>query len=107
MAAVGGAVTLSALGVMVWEACQPSAPPAMSARIVRTEATASGYVGTLLVANGGDRAAAAVTVEARLDDETATATLDYVPGHGEAKAFVRFDADPRLARVKVQAWSAP
>jgi hypothetical protein len=40
-------------------------------------------------------------------DQTATATLDYVPGRGHATAYMRFDADPRAAVVTVKGWSAP
>ena len=57
--------------------------------------------------NRKSKPAAAVKIEAVLGDQTATATLDYVPGHGEAKAYFRFDANPRTAVVRVQGWSAP
>lgn len=107
MAALGGAVTLSAIGVMTWEGLQPSAPPVLKARIVEVQATAAGHVAMVQVTNDGDDTAAGVNIEAVLGDQTATATLDYVPGHGEAKAYVRFDADPRAAVVRVQGWSAP
>ena len=46
-------------------------------------------------------------IEGVLGDQTATASLDYVPGHGHAKAYLRFDADPRAAAVSVKGWSAP
>jgi uncharacterized protein (TIGR02588 family) len=107
MAALGGTVTLAAIGVMVWEGLQPSSPPSLMARIVKVDATDAGHVATILVKNDGDDTAAAVNIEAALGDQTATATLDYVPGHGEAEAYVRFDADPRAAVVRVQGWSAP
>jgi uncharacterized protein (TIGR02588 family) len=107
MAALGGAVTVAAISVMVWEGLQPSAPPMLRARIVEIEATAAGHVAMVQVTNDGDETAAAVKIEAVLDDQTATATLDYVPGHGEAKAYFRFDANPRTAVVRVQGWSAP
>lgn len=107
MAGLGGAVTLSAIGVMTWEGLQPSAPPVLKARIVEVQATAAGHVAMVRVTNDGDDTAAGVNIEAVLGDQTATATLDYVPGHGEAKAYVRFDADPRAAVVRVQGWSAP
>ncbi|OGN49194.1 MAG: hypothetical protein A2352_00030 [Caulobacterales bacterium RIFOXYB1_FULL_67_16] len=107
MAGVGAAVTAAAIGLMAWEAVQPSAPPALSARIVKVETTSAGHVATVLVSNAGDDTAAAVSVEAELGDQTATATLDYVPGHGQAEAYVMFHADPRAAAVRVKAWSAP
>jgi len=107
MAAVGAVVTLTAIGIVVWEAVQPTAPPALSARIVATQATSAGQVATVRVQNDGDETAAAVDIEGVLGDQTATASLDYVPGHGHAVAYLRFDADPRAAAVSVKGWSAP
>ena len=107
MAGVGAAVTLGAVGIVVWEALQPSSPPALSARSVAVQATAAGQVATVRVQNDGDDTAAAVDIEGVLGDQTATATLDYVPGHGHARAYLRFDADPRPAAVAVKGWSAP
>jgi uncharacterized protein (TIGR02588 family) len=107
MAGVGAAVTLGAVAIVVWEALQPSSPPALSARIVAVQSTAAGQVATVRVQNDGDDTAAAVDIQGVLGDQTATATLDYVPGHGHARAYLRFDADPRRAAVAVKGWSAP
>ncbi|WP_292022047.1 MULTISPECIES: hypothetical protein [unclassified Brevundimonas] len=107
MAGVGAAVTLGAVAIVVWEAVQPPSPPALSARIVAVQSTAAGQVATIRVQNDGDDTAAAVDIEGVLGDQTATATLDYVPGHGHARAYLRFDADPRRAAVAVKGWSAP
>ena len=107
MAILGGLVTVAIIGVVIWEALQPAAPPAMTARIIAVEATASGHVAVIKVLNDGDDTASAVDIEGVLGAETATATVDYVPGHGHAKAFLRFDADPHAASVTVKGWSAP
>ena len=107
MAILGGVVTAAITGVVIWEALQPAAPPALSARIVAIEATASGHVAVIKVVNEGDDTASAVDIEGVLGAEQASATVDYVPGHGHAKAFLRFDADPRAASVTVKGWSAP
>lgn len=107
MALLGAVITLTAIGIVVWEALQPTAPPALSARIVAVDVTAAGQVATVRVQNDGDDTAAAVDIEGVLRDQTATASLDYVPGHGHAKAYLRFDADPRAAAVSVKGWSAP
>ena len=107
MAAIGVIVTAAAVVIVVWEAMQPQDPPALSARIVEIQSTAAGYVATVQVANAGLSTAAGVDVEGVLGDQTATATLDYVPGKGHAKAYLRFDADPRGAAVSVKGWSAP
>jgi uncharacterized protein (TIGR02588 family) len=107
MAVLGAVVTLTAIGIVVWEAVQPTASPALSARIVEIQSTDAGHVATIRVQNDGDQTAAAVDIEGVLGDQTATASLDYVPGHGHAKAYLRFDADPRPASVSVKGWSAP
>ncbi len=107
MALLGAVITLTAIAIVVWEALQPTAPPALSARIVAVDVTAAGQVATVRVQNDGDDTAAAVDIEGVLGDQTATASLDYVPGHGHAKAYLRFDADPRAAAVSVKGWSAP
>ena len=46
-------------------------------------------------------------VEGRLGDQTAQATVDYVPAHGEDQVTLAFDADPRAAEVSVAGWSKP
>jgi uncharacterized protein (TIGR02588 family) len=107
MAALGAVVTASIIGVVIWEALQPASPPALSARIVEIESTSAGYVAVIRVENAGDDTASAVDVEGVLGEEQATATVDYVPSHGHARAFLRFDADPRAASVTVKGWSAP
>ena len=107
MAALGALVTLAAVVIVVWEAMQPAAPPALSARIVDVQSTAAGHVATVEVRNDGRDTAAGVDIEGVLGDQTATATLDYVPGRGRAKAYLRFDADPSRAAVSVKGWSAP
>ena len=107
VAALGGLITLAVVAVVLWEAMQPSRPPALSARIVAVETTPAGHVAEVEVRNDGLDTAAAVDIEGVLGDQTATATLDYVPGQGHAKAYLRFDADPRAAAVSVKGWSAP
>lgn len=107
MAVLGGVVTAVIIGVVIWEAVQPASPPALSARIVSVEITAAGHVAVIEVVNDGDDTASAVNIEGLVGEETATATVDYVPGHGHARAFLRFDSDPRAASVSVKGWSAP
>jgi len=107
MAVFGGLVTAAVIAVVIWEALQPSSPPALSARIIAIETTAAGRVAIVKVVNDGEDTASAVDIEGVLGDEQATATVDYVPGHGHAKAFLRFDGDPTAATVRVKGWSAP
>lgn len=107
MAILGAVVTAVIICIIIWEALQPTVPPALSARIVAIEATSSGHVAVVKVVNDGDDTAAAVDIEGVLGEERATATVDYVPGHGHSRAFLRFDANPRAASVTVKGWSAP
>ncbi|WP_292090835.1 hypothetical protein, partial [Brevundimonas sp.] len=107
MAALGLIVTVGVVAAILWEAMLPDQPPALSARILRVETTPLGHVAEVQVTNAGLDTAAAVDIEGRLGAETATATLDYVPGRGHAVAWLRFDADPRAAQVTVKGWSAP
>ena len=82
-------------------------PESRDRAAIRIQSTAAGHVATVLVRNDGDDTAAAVDIEGVLGDQTATATLDYVPAHGHARAYLRFDGDPRAATVAVKGWSAP
>lgn len=107
MATAGLLITLSAIGIIVWEMAQPDAEPRLSTHIVARSQSDTGYVVEVKVANGGDDTAANVDIEGRVADQTATATLDYVPGHGHAVAYLRFDIDPSSAVVTVKGWSAP
>jgi len=107
MAALGAGVTLAVIGVVTWEALQPSSPAELNARIASVATTAIGHVAVVEVVNTGDETASGVMVEGVLGEETATATLDYVPGNGRATAWLRFDADPRSAAVTVKGWSEP
>jgi len=107
MAAVGMLVALAVVVVVGWDALQSARPPALTARVVRVTTTEAGRVAEIEVVNAGSETAAAVDVEGVLGAETATATIDYVPGRGRATAFLRFDGDPRAARVAVKGWSAP
>lgn len=107
MAVLGLIVTAGVVAALAWEAMLPDAPPALSARILRVDSTPLGHVAEVQVANAGLDTAAAVDIEGVLGDQTATATLDYVPGRGHATAWLRFDADPRAAQVTVKGWSAP
>lgn len=106
-AAVGLAVTLTAIGVVLWEALQPPSLSTLTARIEDSAATPTGHVARIRVFNHGDETAAAVEVEGTIGDEVSQVTIDYVPGHGHADGHLQFEADPRGAEVRVRGWSAP
>lgn len=101
-------MTLAVIGVVLWEALQPASPPALYARIVETRSNGTGYLAEVEIINAGADTAAAVDLRGRLrESPPSTATVDYVPGHGRAKAWLRFDRDPRGATVEVLGWSEP
>lgn len=107
MAALGAVVTAGVIAIVVHEAVQPPAPPVLSARLIEARPTPAGWIAEIQVDNAGDDTAAAVEVEGVLGDQTAHAALDYVPGRGHARASLRFDDDPRAARLRVSGWSEP
>ena len=107
VAGLGAAVTLGVIGIVVWEALSPPSPPALTARIVGVSRTHLGEVAEVEVSNAGDDTASAVTLIGQTATETATVTLDYVPGHGQATAHLRFDQDAAVAAVSVSGWSEP
>ncbi len=108
MAAVGAAVTLAVVAIVLWEALQPPSPPVLHARVVETRPITDGFLAEIEVINHGAETAAAVDVVGRSGDAPpATATVDYVPGRGHATVWLRFDRDPRGATVEVVGWSEP
>lgn len=104
---LGLAVTLGAVATVLWEAGQPQSPSSLTARITDVTQTTAGQVAEISVSNAGDDTAAAVEVEGSVGQEVAHVTLDYVPGHGQAKAHLRFAGDPRKAQLRVVGWAAP
>lgn len=107
MAIIGAVVTLSAMGMVGREVLTSPVPATLSARIVDVRSTASGQVAVIRVVNDGDRTAAGVSIEGVAAGQTATATLDYVPGRGHATAYLPFKTGAQTAEVSVKGWSAP
>ncbi len=108
MAGFGGLVTLAVIGIVLWEALQPAAPPMLRARIVAVTPSAGGYLAEIEVTNTGRETAAAVDVVGALEGASpSTVTLDYVPAKGRAKAWLHFDRNPARASLSVVGWSEP
>ena len=72
-----------------------------------TAITIRGLGASYGLANDGLEQGVGIYVDQVYYGRPATATLDYVPGHGHARAYLRFHADPRRAAVAVKGWSAP
>ena len=108
-AALGLLVILAILAVLATEAVRSGNDhvPHLSARIEAVTNLPDGYVAQVVVTNGSGQTAASVQVEGKVGDEAATATIDYVPGHSEAKGGLLFKSDPRGAEVQVLGYELP
>ena len=108
-AGVGLLVVVAALGLILMQALNgPDRPPELSLAAGEVRSTPAGWVVEVEASNAGDETAAGVQVEGRLGAETALAELDYVPAHGQARASLRFDAEPREGlELTVLGWREP
>ena len=82
--------------------------PVIAVAVTGISPAAPGYVLAFEASNKTGGTAAAVEIEAILKDgdtivETGKATLDYVPGHGNAKGGVFFAEDPRRHELEIRA----
>lgn len=95
-AAIGALTIMAIVGVLLAEARQGGGGdvPRLEARLEAVTPVRGGHVARFVVANASGQTAAAVQVEGRLGAETASATLDYVPGHSEARGGLMFKGDP-------------
>lgn len=96
-AALGLLVVLAILAVLALEIGRGGMDdvPLLEARVEAVDPVPGGYVAEIVVANGSGQTAAAVQVEGKLGAETATATIDYVPGHSEARGGLMFKGNPK------------
>ena len=107
MGGLGLLIVLAVLAVTAVEAFGPRAPARIEARLGEVRPAGAVWLAEVEVRNLGGETAAAVEVEGRLGDQTAHATLDYVPAHGRQTATLVFDSDPHAATVSVSGWSEP
>lgn len=107
MGGLGLLLTLVVLAVVGAGALGPRAPARLEARLVEARPAGAAWLAEVEVRNTGDQTAAAVEVEGRLGDQTAAATLDYVPAHGQRRLTLAFDADPSAVELSVPGWSEP
>jgi len=101
-AGLGLLIALFILGTIGWQAVagQDDPVPLLTARVMSVTPAAQSHVVTIEVTNASGRTAATVQVEGVLgkgeaDEETSSASIDYVPGHSEAEGALVFSADPR------------
>lgn len=108
-AALGLLIALAMVGTIVFEGVNASDDPVplLAATAEAVTPAAQNYVVTLRLTNASSRTAAAVQVEGVLkrageEVESSMATIDYVPGHSEAKGGLVFTADPRTHQLEVR-----
>lgn len=100
-AALGLLVTLAVLGYSLWEGLsQADGPPALQVQAESPVAQAGVFVVPVTVRNDGPATAAAVEIKGVLTlpqggEEERRASFTYVPGGGEVKGGLVFQADPR------------
>ncbi len=99
MAALGAILLLGSLGVVVESALGPQRPAFVE--VIETKRTVVGGRTRVEVeaVNRGDVTGSAVTIEGATTDQTATVTLDHVPGRSKKPATLTFEGD--LGRMPV------
>lgn len=107
-ALIGLAVILAVVGILSRAVVVEARPPDLIVQAESVRRASGGWILDVTVVNRGDLTAAAVEVEGVSGDETAHATLDYVPGHGRKAAALVFSGDERPnAALRVLGWSSP
>ena len=109
-AAIGLVLILSVVAVIGNEAirAQESALPEIEVRPLLVVQGPAGFVLEFEAVNLSGGTAAAVSIEGKAGDETSTATIDYVPGHGAVKGGLFFSKDPRAgAELRATGFQTP
>jgi uncharacterized protein (TIGR02588 family) len=115
-AAIGLVIVLLIVGTISRQAIADRGDPLplLTVRLDSVVAAPQGRVATVTVSNASGHTAAAVQVEGVAgkgtpDEQVSSASIDYVPGHGEARAALVFDADapPGPVRVRVTGYEHP
>lgn len=108
MGGLGLLMVLGCLGVIAGEILRPAGPPVLEARLEAVRGQSGAWLAEVVVENTGGETVAAAEIEGRLGDETASATLDYVPAQGEEKVVLGFTGDPREGlTLHALGWSEP
>lgn len=108
-AAIGAALTIGLVTLILLEAVGPSAPvPVLAIRPVLIANERGSYIVRLDVTNKSGETAAALNLEGELRQggeivETSTATLSYLPGYSTRGAGLIFLRDPRRFELSVRA----
>jgi uncharacterized protein (TIGR02588 family) len=108
MGGLGLLLTLAVLAVILREAMAPGGPPVLEPTLHAVHGGPGDWRAEIEVRNTGRATAAGVQIEGRLGDETASATVDFVPAGGRETVTLGFEADPRAGlRLQARGWSEP
>ncbi len=109
-AALGALIALTLIGVIGWSAANehPDELPRLSVAAGPVEPAGARRAVRFTVSNSAGRTAKQVQIEGKLGEQSASATLDYVPGRSEESGALLFDAGPRgRVEVKVTGYQLP
>lgn len=114
-AALGLMLTLGLVGYTIWEGVTADpGPPRLSVSALPATRSGTGYAVPIVVRNASHATAAQVDVRGVLRrpgeaPEERHATFSYVPGRGEARGGLIFQADPATSPpdVSVEGWEDP
>lgn len=110
MAAIGAILLVGALMVIVRGAVGPNNPAFVEVAERQRDVQSGRTIVEVEAINRGEATAASVVVVGQASaDRTATATLDYVPGHSRRTATLTFAGDLGSAPVTLEAegWIDP
>lgn len=108
MGGLGLLLTLAILAIILREGLSAGGPPVIEPRLEAVHGGPGQWRAEVEVRNTGPATAAAVEIEGRLGDETAAATLDYVPAGGRETVTLGFTADPRVGlELHARGWTEP
>lgn len=106
------ALLAGVVGLVVWVWVREAGSPAQFTveRGETRQANAQFYL-FVTIHNDGDLTASEVLLEGTLEvdgqEETASTTFDFVPGHSEREATLMFSADPAEAELQVVSYQEP
>lgn len=103
MAALGAAVVLLTLALLLKDARGAATPPQLTAHLVEVRPLGDGWAAEIEILNRGDQTAAHARV-ALMGSEAGT---DWVAGHGRARLTLIVPADPTGTAPVVRGWSEP
>lgn len=107
-AALGLVLVLGAVALMLVDGvANGSRPPDVAVRALRTQRAANGWLVEIEAANRGTETAAELEISGELSRggrvlESASATLDYLPGGARRRAGLYFKEDPRTGELELR-----